>query len=131
MAVEIPIEGDLPEGGRDRVNVRLPTIVPFIVMKSMALRDRLKEKDAYDILYAVENFPGGLDALVEEFRKVLDHGLVRECLENIAASFSSEKDVGPTFVADFDEIDDAEDRALRQRDAYERMDYLLAKLGIR
>jgi hypothetical protein len=37
---------------------------------------------------------------------------------------------GQTHVADFEEITDPTDRELVQRDAYERVRYLLAGLGI-
>jgi hypothetical protein len=50
--VEVTIEGDLPEGGRDSVRVRVASIVAFLVMKGMALDDRLKEKDAWDYTIA-------------------------------------------------------------------------------
>jgi hypothetical protein len=129
MTAEVEVKGQLPEGGRDTVSIRLASIVPFLVMKGMALSDRLKEKDAYDIYYSVANYPGGLDTLVDEIRPHIDHGLVREGLEKIASKFSSENDMGPKFVADFEEIDDHEDRALRQRDAYERIHYVLKELG--
>jgi hypothetical protein len=38
--------------------------VPFFVMKGMALHDRLKEKDAWDIYYCTKNYTGGIDKLV-------------------------------------------------------------------
>jgi hypothetical protein len=38
--------------------------------------------------------------------------------------------VGPRFVADFEEITDPEERVLRERDAYEKVAYILQKLGI-
>ena len=53
-------------------------------MKGMALDDRLKEKDAWDIYYCLLAYPGGIDALVEEFQPHLSHGLVREGLTKIA-----------------------------------------------
>jgi len=130
MVVEVPVEGELPGGGRDSVTIRVASAVPFLIMKGMALEDRLKEKDSWDIYYSLINYPGGLDALVEVFRPYLKHGLVREGLEKIAKKFASEKDVGPKFVADFEEIIDPEEREIRQRDAYERVNYLLTKLGI-
>ena len=128
MTEEVDIRGHLPEGGRDFVSIRVASIVPFLVMKGMALVDRLKEKDAYDIYYSVANFPGGLDALVNELQPHIQHGLVHEGLGKIASKFTSENDMGPKFVADFEEIDDPDDRALRQRDAYERIHYVLKKL---
>lgn len=130
MSKEIRIEGTLPSGAHDTVTVRVASIVPFFVMKGMAMETRMKEKDAYDIYYSVLNYPGGIDALVEEFRPHLHHGLVREGLQKIAGKFSSEKDFGPKSVADFEEIDDPEERERIQRDAYERVNALLRKLGI-
>jgi hypothetical protein len=100
-------------------------------MKGMALEDRLKEKDAWDISYCIKNYPGGIDALVEEFRPHLGHGLVKEGLEKIAKQFASEKHVGPKFVADFEELTDTEEREISERDAYEQVTFLLEKLGIK
>ena len=86
---EVRVDGTLPDGGKDSVLVRLASIVPFLVMKGMALADRIKEKDAWDIWFCIRSFPGGLDALAEEFRPHLTHGLVREGLRNIADAFAS------------------------------------------
>jgi hypothetical protein len=47
------LDGELPGGGKDSVTIRVASIVPFIVMKAMALDDRLKEKDARDIYYCL------------------------------------------------------------------------------
>jgi len=55
---------------------------------------------------------------------------VREGFKNIAEKFASPDHVGPTFVADFEEISDAEARAVTKRDAYERVLYLLQGLGL-
>lgn len=128
--VEIKIEGHLPDGGKDSAIVRVASIVPFIVMKGMALFDRMKEKDAWDIYYCLKHYPGGLDPLIHAFNPFMSHGLVKEGLKKIAEKFASEKHVGPKFVADFEEITDAEERALLQRDAFERVSYLLKKLGV-
>jgi len=78
----------------------------------------------------VLNYPGGLDALAEEFRPQLHHGLVKEGLQKIAGKISSEKDFGPKSVSAFEGIDDPEEKERMQRDAYERVNALLKKLGI-
>ncbi len=130
LYVETEIEGELPEGGRDQARVRVSSVVAFLVMKGMALHDRLKEKDAWDIYFTVTNYPGGLDALAAEIRPHLGHGLVREGLEKIAEKFTSPEHVGPKFVADFEDIHDQDERATRIRDAYERVSYLLRALGV-
>ncbi len=130
LAAMVTLEGELPGGGKDKVKLRVAGIVPFLVMKGMALADRLKEKDAWDIYYCLQEYPGGLDAIVDEFKPHLAHGLVREGLKKIAAQFASEKHVGPKWVADFDEVTDTEAREFIQRDAFERVHYLLSRLGI-
>jgi hypothetical protein len=66
LFVETEISGVLPEGGRDRALVRVSSLVSFLVMKGMALHDRLKEKDAWDIYFCLTNYPGGMDALAHE-----------------------------------------------------------------
>ena len=38
--------------------------------------------------------------------------------------------MGPKSVADFEELTDPDERAIRERDAYEQVNYLLEKLGI-
>ncbi|MBI5639716.1 MAG: hypothetical protein HZA17_04745 [Nitrospirae bacterium] len=131
MSKEIRIEGTLPGGAHDSVSVRVASILPFLVMKGMAMYTRMKEKDAYDIYYCLLNYPGGIDALAEEFRQHLDNGLVKEGLQKIAGQFSSEKSFGPKSVADFEEIDDPDEQERIQRDAYERVNALLSKLEIR
>lgn len=131
MNAEVEIQGTLPEGGKDRAAIRVASIVPFIVMKGMALADRLKEKDAWDIYYCLQQFPGGVEALVEMIRPHINHGLVREGLGKIAEKFESPEHIGPKFVADFEELTDPEERDLVQRDAFERVDYLLRALDLK
>ncbi len=128
--VRISVEGELPGGGRDRVTLQVAGIVPFIVMKGMALADRLKEKDGYDIYYCVRNYPGGLTDLVAAFRPLLGDALVREGLGKIRKHFLSMDHVGPKSVADFESITDPEERAIIQRRAYETVTALLDALGI-
>lgn len=127
---QVKLEGSLPGGGKDSVTIRVAGIVAFIVMKGMALADRLKEKDAWDIYFCLSYYPGGLDALAKAFRPHMDNGLVREGLLNIREKFASPEHVGPRWVADFDGITDEEARAIRRRDAYERINALLERLGL-
>jgi len=97
-------------------------------MKGMALSDRLKEKDSYDIYYSVCHYPGGLEALADEFRPHLSHGLVAEGLGHISDKYASPEHRGPRDVADFLEISDPTDREILVRDAFERVHALLEAL---
>ncbi|MGA2490671.1 MAG: hypothetical protein ABSF99_10895 [Anaerolineales bacterium] len=125
---EVTVKGTLPEGGEDKVLIRVAAIAPFIVMKSMALASRLKEKDAWDIYYCIRNYPGGIDRLADEFHPIAKNKLTKEALEKLAEKFASPENVGPKQVADFEDITDPEERRRRQRDAYERVKALLEKL---
>lgn len=51
--------------------------------------------------------------------------LVQEGLNKIAGKFQSPNHVGPTFVADFEELTDIEERESLQRDSYEKINYIL------
>ena len=129
MNQPVKIEGRLPDGGKDSAEVRVASVVPFMVMKGMALSNRLKPKDAWDILFFVEHYPGGMDALVEEIMPHVEHGLVREGMAKIREKFLSPEHVGPRFVADFEEIEDRKARADRQRAAFEKVNFVLERLG--
>lgn len=131
LFIETEIRGELPDGGADQAIVRVSSVVAFLVMKGMALHDRLKEKDAWDIYFTLTNFPGGLDTLAQQIRPHIGHGLVQEGLRKIAAKFATVAHVGPKFVADFEDVQEPSDRAALLRDAYEKMDYLLRALQIR
>jgi len=127
--IEVAIDGSRPDGYRDSVRVRVAGVVPFLVMKGMALASREKEKDAYDIYYVLKNHPGGIEGLADRFRPYLSRRLVGEGLDKIAAKFASPEHIGPGFVADFLEVGDPEERALLVRDSFERVNALLSALG--
>ena len=131
LFVETEIRGELPGGGADQSMVRVSSVIAFLVMKGMALHDRLKEKDAWDIYFTLTNYQGGLDALAVEIQPHIDHGLVQEGLRKIADKFATVTHVGPKFVADFEDVQEPEERAALMRDAFEKMDYLLRGLKIR
>lgn len=128
LATETTMTGTLPGGGKDSATIRVASIVPFLVMKAMALAGRLMEKDAWDIYYCIRYFPGGIDRIVQEFEPHVENGLVQEALRHLASKFASPDHIGPKQVADFDDVIDPEEREFVQRDAYERVHALLTKL---
>ena len=128
--VETTLEGTLPGGAKDTVKLRVASLVPFIVMKSIALDERLKEKDSWDIYYCIRNYPAGAEGVATAFAPHIDHGLVKEGLTLLAKHFGSVDGVGPSHVADFAEVGDAEERARIRRDAFEQVRYVLDQLGI-
>ena len=66
----------------------------------------------------------------EAFRPYLGERLVKEGLQKIRSKFRSVDEVGPKWVADFLDIAEPEERAIRMRDAYETVSRLLDILQI-
>lgn len=128
--VAIRLEGRLPTGPFDSATICVVDVTTFIIMKAMAVAGRLNEKDPWDIYFCLRSYPGGTAALAERFRPRLKNGLVREGLQIIADKFASVDHYGPAAVAAFEEITDREERAIRQRDAFERAHDLLERLGL-
>jgi hypothetical protein len=127
-SLEVTIQCELPNGATDSVEVRVASVVPFLVMKAMALDERLREKDAWDICYCLRHHPGGIDTVVSAFKPYGRNGLVRDGLRRLAKHFASVTSVGPTHVADFEEAADPGERERIRRDAFERVRYLLGKV---
>lgn len=127
--IVVSVDGELPDGGKDSVTFRIAGIVPFLVTKGMAIDQRLKEKDAYDIYYCIRNYPGGAAALLDEFKPWLGLALVSEGLSKIRAAFATVDHLGPRMVVDFEEVEEVEDREVLQRVAFETVDALLSGLG--
>jgi hypothetical protein len=128
--VRVTVEGRLPNGALDTVTVKVADVVAFLVMKGMAVYDRRKEKDCYDIFYCLRNYPGGVAALGEAFRPHVGNRLVVEGLSKIRSKFLSAEYFGPVAVAEFLEIADPEARALVTRDAYELVNAFLDQLQV-
>jgi hypothetical protein len=129
-AVTVTLDGNLPDGGKDTASFKVAGIVPFLVMKGMTMYERMKEKDAYDIYYCVEHFPGGVEGLAAEFKSFIKNKLVIEGLGKIRNKFASVEHIGPKWVADFLEVTEKEDREIIMRRAYEKINELLELLHI-
>jgi hypothetical protein len=130
QATTVQITGKLPGGGKDKVMVRVASIVPFLMMKAQALNGRLKEKDAYDIYFCLRHYPDGIQGLTEAFKSFPSNKLIDEGLNILQEKFSSPEHIGPVFVVDFLGETDRDTRELIQRDAYERVTALLESLVI-
>jgi len=128
--LEIEVKGTLPEGGQDSQTIKICNVASFLVMKSIALNDRLKPKDAYDIYFVISKYDGGVEAIAEKLRPIMSNALVREALGYLRKGFESVDHFGPGMVSDFEEIDDPEEIARVRRDAFERVNHLLAALDI-
>ena len=130
----VAIEGSMPDGGRNRVEIAVASIPALLAMKGHALQRRHKQKDAYDIYYCVRNYPAGIEALAEACKPLLGHESGREGYAFIAGKFESIDGYGPTSVRRF--VQDSQ--ILRERtpdqwqaDAFGQVDAWLRALGLR
>ena len=97
----VAIEGHMPDGDRNRVSIAVASIPALLAMKGYALANRLKRKDAYDICYSVRNFPGGIDALFEATRPLLEVESALRGYRSISEKFRNAGDFGPSSVRRF------------------------------
>ena len=116
-----------PDGALDRGHVNVISIVPYLVMKAMAL-GRGKPKDAYDIYCTINNYLGGVKALATEFTPYIDKELVQKMKEKLQDKFASVDHAGPADIASFFGITDEDEIARIKQDAYQKVKYLVDKL---
>ena len=130
----VAIEGEMPGGGRNRVEIAVASIPALLAMKGFAMKGRHKQKDAYDIYYCIRNYPGGGEELAEACRPLLDEPAAAIGYANIDEKFSTIGDYGPVCVRKFvEESDVVGDRTPDQwqQDAFGQVDRWLRALGIR
>jgi len=92
------VEGRMPDGRTNQVELLVATIPALLVMKGYALVGRDKKKDAYDIYFSARNYTNGPAALAAECVKLMGDVVARKGYENIASKFRNEKDFGPKTV---------------------------------
>jgi hypothetical protein len=116
--ITVPLAGDtLDEGGiRENVHLRVANILPLLVLKSFALDERDKDKDAYDIVWTLNAYHDGPSSVAEAVRKspVVTETTVGEAIELLRSNFRTHEHAGPAKYARF-EIAASEDRDERDR----------------
>lgn len=133
----------LGDNGVAAEKIKHANLVSFTCLKAFALDQRFERKDAHDLIYCIEHAPDGMDAVAEAFRKESSgtHGaVIQACLAILRSRFVYDdktegyrKD-GPVSVAKFElgeggEPEQREARALRQRQASDVIEQLLARIG--
>jgi len=129
----VAIEGKMPRGGINRVEIAVASIPALLAMKGHALVGRDKPKDAYDIYYCIRNFPDGIEALAEQCRPLLDEKSGLKGFQNIAGKFRAYEDYGPSRVREFVEGSQALGERTAdqwQQDAFGQVDAFLNALGL-
>ncbi|MBQ4103918.1 MAG: hypothetical protein IJC90_05585 [Clostridia bacterium] len=125
---DVKIEYIRSDGALDSGHVNVISVVPYLVMKAMAL-GRGKPKDAYDIYCTIDNFQGGVKALVDEFIPYRNKKLVEQMREKLDEKFASPEHAGPSDIVAFLDINDEEEKARIKQDAYQKVHFLVGKIG--
>ena len=129
----VAVDGSMPGGGKNRVEIAVASIPALLAMKGYAIAQRHKQKDAYDIYYCVRNYPGGPEALANDCRPLLDHPNAKQGYTFIAEKFADPEGYGTTSVRKFvEETDLLGDRTADQwqTDAFGQVNAFLKALGL-
>ncbi len=124
VAYDFHVSVQLSEAGRCTLNVA--SLPSFLAMKAVALDRRSNPKDAYDIVYCLRCFPGGLDAIVAEIEPAVDHPLVMAGIRLLGQLFMRHDSTGSVIYASNEP--DQEAAALMRREAHARVNDLLDRL---
>jgi hypothetical protein len=126
--------GQMPDGRKNTVKLRVASIPALLVMKGYALVGRDKPKDAYDIYYAVKHYEGGIDALGDACRALVDIDSAKAAYQQIAGKFADPDDFGPQTVRKFlveSRATEGMTDAQIAQDAFAQVDAWLRRLGLR
>ncbi len=123
--VIVAFQGKMPAGATAQRDIRVCGVGPFIVLKSLAMDGRSAPKDAYDIFYVLENFPGGVDVIAAKLLDLRQSRYFSQTRRILGRDFKAPKEVGPHNVATF--LTGGSDAAIQAR-VYAYVSDLLAIL---
>ncbi len=95
----IAIEGRMPDGSVNQVTARLVAPEAFILIKAIALDERTKDKDAYDIAFVLKHYQPSLAVLAKKVHGISQAGIGKEALQLLRAKFRTFDSVGPVWAA--------------------------------
>jgi hypothetical protein len=125
----VTLNGPLPEsGGINTLRARVASAGALVIMKAMAMDERYKAKDAYDIYYCCQHHPQGIPGLADEIFQMLAHPEVQRGVTLIKTKFATLDSVGPTWAAKVIEANGGDFQQARQ-DAFQRIALLLELLA--
>lgn len=127
------IEVSLPEAkGLVSIELQVSGPLAFLAAKLDALVGRDKPKDAYDIVWLIESWPGGPAAAAAAFsaRPSFNAPAVTDALERLAGAFATSRDIGPRSYARFATLN-ADDQPLLERRAVGAVALFLESLPTR
>jgi hypothetical protein len=96
--VEIEVSGTNLQGAKDTRTMGICGPAAFVVLKAFAHHLRDKPKDAYDLDYLLELYPGSPDSIVERFDLLADAEHVPDAIAILRGAFATLDHTGPVDV---------------------------------
>jgi hypothetical protein len=95
------LQGPLPGGAETEVEFLMLDVVGCLGTKGIALGERFKQKDAYDIVSVIDNYGEGVGEISPLVRPFASQPLVAESLQTISEKFRTERSEGPVWYGEF------------------------------
>jgi len=125
---EHEIMGILPDNGETSVKMKIADIVGCITTKGIALGERYKEKDAYDIYSVVANYKDGPRDVAKEIIPFVKDNFINEGVDSIKNKFNNLKGEGPAWVANFLNPSSTEEKERIIADAFMNVNELISAI---
>ena len=114
------MKGEMPNGAKTEVEFKMLDVVGCIGTKGIALGDRYKHKDAYDIVSVLDHYGNGVKEISNNFKPFLGELQIQDSLKRIGSMFSNERSEGALLYAEF-----LEPLNIEERDIYAQRAYML------
>jgi hypothetical protein len=124
----VVLAGQMPRGAENQVQFRVASVPDFLVMKAYALKKRDKPKDAYDICYCLDHYPGGAAKIADAWNVQPRKKYIGEAIGVLQEKFAVFDSYGPAQVVEFHNSTDREERERQQRRAFELVTQFLSML---
>lgn len=125
----VVMTGKMIKGQRNRVQFRVASIPDFLIMKSYAMANRDKPKDAYDICFCLDHYPGGIKELAANWRDRAHEKDVAAAIQILREKFEAVDSYGPSQVVEFHNSSSTDEREQQARRAYELVRHFLQLIG--
>ena len=125
----VDITGQMIKGQTNKVQLRVASIADFLIMKAYAMAGRDKPKDAYDICYCLDYYPGGLKELAANWRNRAASNDVVKAVGMLKDKFATVDAYGPRQVVEFYNAANAEEKERQARRAFELVQDFLTRVG--
>ena len=119
------LEGILPSGARDAVQAQVASAAAMVVMKAIAMDERLKPKDAYDLVFCLKHWEPGIADIAAQLRPHLKHPAVARALGVLREKFASIDHRGPQEAGPLIAAQEGVDVVMARQDAFGRVAELL------